>query len=208
MFPSPVRKEATFLPRKLTCTISKVPFQSGALVKWNEGQCALNGTSFIGPAWLDVSAHGSIARVVVVSAVKAQLQTSWLVSQAGLASQTQDWNSLEMLTTAGTTGAGTGIEAVGTCLLVLSVFKKKVPQCLNHTMSWCLIVHNTLLVDFVINSIVMTTDSKPASHRCSGNPGLQGQHTWPVWEFWWCWLQPYKVSSDGFEYVDKFNLTK
>ena len=78
---------------------------------------------------------------------------------------------------AGTTGAGTGVEAVGTCLLVLSVFKKKVPQCLNHTMSWCLIVHNTLLIDFVINSIVMTTDSKPASHRCSGNPGLQGQHT-------------------------------
>ena len=71
-------------------------------------------------------------------------------------------------------GAGTtGVEAVGTCLLVLSVLKK----CLNHTMSWHLIVHNTLIIDFVINSIVMTINSKPASHRCSGNPGLQGQHT-------------------------------
>ena len=135
----------------------------------NESPCTLNGTSFTGPARLAVSTYGSIAGVVVVSAAKAHLQASWLMSQAGLASQTQDWNPLEMLTGAGTTGA----EAVGTCLLVLSVLKK----CLNHTMSWHLIVHNTLIIDFVINSIVMTINSKPASHRCSGNPGLQGQHT-------------------------------
>ena len=64
----------------------------------NESLCTLNGTSFTGPARLAVSTHGSIAGVVVVSAAKAQLQASWLMSQAGLASQTQDWNPLEMLT--------------------------------------------------------------------------------------------------------------
>ena len=64
----------------------------------NESLCTLNGTSFTGPAGLAVSAHGSVAGVVVVSAVKAQLQASWLMLQAGPASQTQDWNPLEMLT--------------------------------------------------------------------------------------------------------------
>ena len=46
--------------------------------------------------------------------MKVQLQASWLMSQAGPASQMQEWNPLQMLTGAGTAGTGTGVEAVGT----------------------------------------------------------------------------------------------
>ena len=46
--------------------------------------------------------------------MKSQLQASWLMSQAGPPSQTQEWNPLEILTGAGTAGTGTGAEAVGT----------------------------------------------------------------------------------------------
>ena len=66
-------------------------------MKWNETEMKVSAL-WMEWASQDVSAHGSIARVVVVSAVKAQLQTSWLMLQACLASQTQDWNPLEMLT--------------------------------------------------------------------------------------------------------------
>ena len=66
----------------------------------NESQCTLNRVGFTGPAGLASSAHGSMFGVVMVLAVKTQLPASWLMSQAGPASQTQGWNLLKMLTLA------------------------------------------------------------------------------------------------------------
>ena len=66
----------------------------------NESQSTLNRMGFTGPAGLASSAHGSMFGVVMVLAVKTQLPASWLMSQAGPASQTQGWNLLKMLTLA------------------------------------------------------------------------------------------------------------
>ena len=66
----------------------------------NESQCTQNRMGFTGPAGLASSSHGSMFGVVMVLAVKTQLPASWLMSQAGPASQTQGWNPLKMLTLA------------------------------------------------------------------------------------------------------------
>ena len=66
----------------------------------NESQCTQNRMGFTDPAGLASSAHGSMFGVVMVLAVKTQLPASWLMSQAGPASQTQGWNPLKMLTLA------------------------------------------------------------------------------------------------------------
>ena len=81
----------------------------------NLSQCTLNGTSSTGLAGLAVTAQGSNTGVMIVSAVKAQLQASWSMSQAGLASHTQDWKpSGDTDYGAGTGGTGTGVKVVGT----------------------------------------------------------------------------------------------
>lgn len=57
----------------------------------------------------------SRAGVVMVSAVKAQLQASWLMSQAGLAPHTQDWKpSGDTNSGTGNGGTGTGVKVLGT----------------------------------------------------------------------------------------------